>query len=95
MRYRRNDHLYSGIFLYLLLVYNYIIRFKYMYNFNLIALLVMSIILIVFGIIITGVLMNKNYNNKKKTLYMGITGFLIIAILIVFFYLIPANFKNL
>jgi FtsH-binding integral membrane protein len=66
-----------------------------MYTFNLIALLVMSIVIIILGIIITGVLMNKKYNNKTKTLYMGITGFLIIAILIAFFYLIPTNFKNL
>ena len=95
MRYRRSDHLYSGILLYLLLVYNYIIRLKYMYNHNLIALLVMSIIIIVFGIVLTGVLINKKLNNKTKTLYMGISGFMIIAILIAFFYLVPVNVKNL
>jgi len=55
----------------------------------------MFIIIIVFGIVLTGVLINKKLNNKAKTLYMGISGFMIIAILIAFFYLVPVNVKNL
>ena len=91
MRYRHNDHLYSGIFLYLLMLYNYIVRLKYMLEYNVVAFFIMSTIMIVFGIIITKILLNKKVDIKTKTLYMGIIGFIIILILIVFFYLVPKD----
>lgn len=55
------------------------------------ALVTMSSILIVIGVLIPGVLLNKKHTMKAKTFYMGIIAFAIIAILVAFFYLVPVN----